>query len=138
MIVVYDATGRIQYTVDEPVLPNLFKTYKQRAKNDANFRFLQTDEPSIVGRYVNLAQKAPVFAVRPENPVRLNQDGYQVGDVLQFEDMPKGANVYVDGALLENADEPQPIEDAGTYNIIVKAWPFLDKEFTLEVTNGSE
>lgn len=125
MIVVYDRQGKIEQTVDDPYPPELIARLEERAVEEADFNFHDEPMAPIHDRYVDVV--AGCLCERPDMPVAV--------DGLTLTGVPEGAVVDIDhGALVVEATaseiELQP-EDAGTYVVQVRQWPF--KDFSVEV-----
>lgn len=112
----YDEQGRITGVVTaDPISILLTKT--------------MATQPHVAGDHLDL----PVYVAegglvqpRPACPARL--EGHQILDLPEGASLTIGSQFYrVTGPTAE-----LEFEHPGTYTVLVQAWPYLDKEFTLE------
>ncbi|MEI2416225.1 hypothetical protein V8Z80_08575 [Orrella sp. JC864] len=111
----YDGTGRILQSgwFQERVIEGLA----------ARLGLQYVLQPADVARDYVVAE---AVVARPSNPARL--------EGLVLVDLPAPCRIDIDGQEYECDDTRAELEFSvpGTFRVMVRAWPYLDKEFTIE------
>jgi hypothetical protein len=132
MTVIYDTCGKIimysEHTMDAAEKNNILRTFP-------GAQALTCGRCDKTYQYVDTA--TCTLASRPEMPAVQGVDGAVFSTVspLTMSRLPAPCTIYIDGTPYEcnessvELDLPMP----GTYRIRIEAFPYLNKEFTVEI-----
>lgn len=133
MIIGYEeGSGRIQFTVNDPVRPEVAQYYREQTDIAVIFDDTGKSAETLADTHYVMRNK---LRERPRFPISFTETRVPLGGLLDIEDLPQGCDVWIDDQhfSLDDGRLTLTTHSLDDFEVRLDHWPFQPASFAVKV-----